>query len=35
MMEGLIPGRESLLEGADVAFSLEDNSGEPTKFHEA
>jgi hypothetical protein len=23
-----------MLEGADVAFYLEDNFGEPTKFHE-
>jgi hypothetical protein len=35
VMEGLISGREEMLEGADIAFFLTDNSGEPTKFHEA
>jgi hypothetical protein len=35
VMEGLLSGSESLLEGADVAFFLADYSGESTKFHEA
>jgi hypothetical protein len=30
----LFSGRESMLGGADIAFFLADNSGEPTKFHE-
>jgi hypothetical protein len=34
-MKGLISGRESILEGEDDAFFLADNSGEPTKFHQA
>jgi hypothetical protein len=34
-MEGLISGREEMLEGADIAFFLTDNSGEQTKFNEA
>jgi hypothetical protein len=34
-MKGMISGRESMLEGANVAFFLADYCGEPTKFHEA
>jgi hypothetical protein len=34
VMEGLLSGRNTILEGKDVAFFLADNSGEPTKFHE-
>jgi hypothetical protein len=34
VIKGTISGRESMLEGVDVAFFLEDNSGEPKKFHE-
>jgi hypothetical protein len=34
VMEGLISGRESMVEDANIAFFLEDNSQEPTKFHE-
>jgi hypothetical protein len=34
-MKRLISGRESMVEGADVAFFLADNSREQTKFHEA
>jgi hypothetical protein len=33
VMEGLISGMESMLESADAAFFLADNSGEPTKYH--
>jgi hypothetical protein len=33
-MEGLISIRESMVECANVAFFLADNSGESTKFHE-
>jgi hypothetical protein len=32
VVEGLISGRESMVEVADVTFFLADNSGEPTKF---
>jgi hypothetical protein len=35
MMKGLLSGRESMLEGADVVLFLSDYSGEPTRFHEA
>jgi hypothetical protein len=34
-MEGLIPGRESMVKGADVTFFIEDKSGEVRKFHKA
>jgi hypothetical protein len=34
-MEVLISGRQSMLGDADVAFFLEDDSGELTKFLEA
>jgi hypothetical protein len=33
VMEVLLSGRETMLEGTDVAFILADNPGEPTKFH--
>jgi hypothetical protein len=35
VMEGSISVRETMLEGANFAFFLEDNSGEPTKYLEA
>jgi hypothetical protein len=34
-MEALLSGRETILEDADVAFFLADNSGELTNFYEA
>jgi hypothetical protein len=34
-LEGLLSGRESIMEGADVAFFSGHNSGESTKFQEA
>jgi hypothetical protein len=35
VMESLLSGREIMMKGADALFFLVDNSGKPTKFHEA
>jgi hypothetical protein len=34
VMEGLISGRKSIVEVADVVFFVADDSGEQRKFHE-
>jgi hypothetical protein len=35
VVKGLISRRRSMMEGANLAFFLADNSGDSTKFHEA